>query len=135
MKYLFVIVLFCNIFYIHAQETGGTELLSHKTYEYPSTAAQPVGGLDIFYSEFAQKFDFTRLSEPDNTEAICTLQFFVEKDGSFTDILVKKDVYGAGKEAVRVLKTMPKWQPALENGEVVRSKYQLHLNLKKPLTK
>lgn len=54
----------------------------------------------------------------------CT--FIVEKDGSISDVKVAKSVHPSlDKEAVRVISTMPKWTPAMENGKPVRAKYSL----------
>lgn len=50
--------------------------------------------------------------------------FVIEKDGSLTDIKVLRDLgYGTGKEAIRVLKKMPKWSPGEQNGRKVRCTY------------
>jgi len=53
---------------------------------------------------------------------VCT--FVVEKDGSITDVRVVKSVDPSlDKEAVRVVKGMPKWIPGKQNGSAVRVKY------------
>ena len=53
---------------------------------------------------------------------VCT--FVVEKDGSITDVRVIKSVDPSlDKEAVRVVKSMPKWIPGKQNGSAVRVKY------------
>ena len=53
---------------------------------------------------------------------VCT--FVVEKDGSITDVRVVKSVDPSlDKEAVRVIKSMPKWIPGKQNGSAVRVKY------------
>ena len=50
--------------------------------------------------------------------------FIVEKDGSLTDIKVEKSIDPLfDKEAVRVVKTMPKWEPGMWNGKPARVKY------------
>lgn len=50
--------------------------------------------------------------------------FVVEKDGSITDVQVIRSVDpNLDKEAVRVIKTMPKWIPGRQNGRPVRVKY------------
>jgi hypothetical protein len=49
------------------------------------------------------------------------MSFVVEKDGRLTDIKVLRDYgYGSGKEALRVIKKMPKWIPAKSQGTPVR---------------
>jgi protein TonB len=53
---------------------------------------------------------------------VCT--FVVERDGSITDVKVVRGVDPSlDKEAVRVLKAMPKWIPGKQNGTSVRVKF------------
>ncbi len=55
-----------------------------------------------------------------------TVQFVVEKDGSIGQVKLLKGVDPSlDKEAMRVVKSMPKWQPAKNNGVVVRSWFTL----------
>ena len=52
------------------------------------------------------------------------VSFIVEKDGSLTDVKVEKGVDPSfDKEAVRVVKTMPKWEPGMWRGKPTRVKY------------
>ena len=54
------------------------------------------------------------------------VQFIVERDGSITHIEVKRSVSPSiDAEAVRVVGTMPKWEPGKQRGKVVRVKYTL----------
>ncbi|MNT81451.1 Gram-negative bacterial tonB protein [compost metagenome] len=59
------------------------------------------------------------------------MSFVIEKDGSMTDIQVKKDPgYGLGKEAVRVLKSLKtKWSPGMMQGKAVRTAYNLPITI------
>lgn len=58
------------------------------------------------------------------------VEFMVEKDGSLSEFNVVKDLgYGAGDEAIRVLKLSPKWIPATENGQAVRVMYSLPITI------
>ena len=50
--------------------------------------------------------------------------FVVERDGSISDVKVIKSVDPSlDKEAIRVLKSMPRWIPGKQNGSAVRVKY------------
>lgn len=52
--------------------------------------------------------------------------FIVERDGSLSDVHVLRSVDPAlDREAIRVIKSMPKWQPGKQNGNTVRVKYQV----------
>lgn len=45
------------------------------------------------------------------------VQFVIEKDGSITDVKVSRGVDAPlDKEAVRVVKAMPKWKPGKSKG-------------------
>jgi len=52
------------------------------------------------------------------------LGFTVNEDGSLSDIKVMRSVVPElDEEAIRVVKSMPKWNPAKQNGKAVKSKY------------
>ncbi len=53
---------------------------------------------------------------------ICT--FVIERDGSITGVRVIRSVDPSlDKEAVCVIKSMPKWEPGKQNGKAVRVSY------------
>lgn len=53
-------------------------------------------------------------------------QFIVEKDGSISNVRVLRSVDPLlDKEAVRVIKNMPKWVPGRQDGKPVRVKFSL----------
>ena len=54
------------------------------------------------------------------------VQFVVETDGTISNVRVAKTVFPSlDAEAVRVVKAMPKWKPAKENGRNVRVNFTL----------
>lgn len=58
------------------------------------------------------------------------VSFVVEKDGLFSNISIIRDVgHGTGVEAKRVLKNMPRWNPAKKDGEIVRCMYAMPMIL------
>lgn len=57
------------------------------------------------------------------------IQFVIEKDGSITDVKVVRGVDASlDKEAVRVIKSMPKWKPGKQRNKPVRVSYTLPIN-------
>ena len=57
--------------------------------------------------------------------------FVIEKDGSFTNIKISEANSPLfHSEAIRVIKSMPKWKPATENGVPVRSDFTLPIMIK-----
>ena len=52
--------------------------------------------------------------------------FVVERDGSITDVNILRSVDPSlDREAMRVVKSMPRWTPGKQNGSAVRVKYQV----------
>jgi TonB family protein len=52
--------------------------------------------------------------------------FIVEKDGSLSNIAIKRGLSGGcSEEAMRVIETMPKWIPGRQQGKMVRVAFTL----------
>ena len=59
------------------------------------------------------------------------LTFVVERDGSLTDIRVLRSAHPSlDNEAVRMVKTMPKWTPGEQNGTACRVQFTLPVTFK-----
>ncbi|MBC7606494.1 MAG: energy transducer TonB [Burkholderiales bacterium] len=85
------------------------------------------GGIDKFYKYVGKNY---QVPEEDGLKGKVFVSFVVEKDGSLTDIKVIRDIgYGTGKEAIRVLKSCPRWNPGEQNGKKVRVLYSLPINI------
>ena len=80
------------------------------------------------------EFIADNLRWPDDDACIqgrVVVSFIVEKDGSLTDIKVEKSIDPLfDKEAVRVVKTMPKWEPGMWNGKPARVKYCIPISFR-----
>ncbi len=60
-------------------------------------------------------------------KVIC--QFVIDKDGSIIDVVIVRGVSPTiDKEAIRVVKSMPKWTPGQQQGKAVKVKYTLPIN-------
>ncbi len=98
-------------------------------YVYSVAEVKPEfpGGQEKFFKFVAANF----VIPEDAAETVKVfVSFIVEKDGSLTNIKVLRDTgYGTGKEAVRVLKSSPKWTPAINNGKPVRCSYTVPINI------
>ena len=59
------------------------------------------------------------------------VRFIVEKDGSISDVKPILSVHPLlNKEAIRVVKSMPKWTPGKQNGKPVRVRFNLPVMFK-----
>jgi protein TonB len=92
---------------------------SDKIYAATEVKAEYPGGLEAF-----TEYIFTHYKSPTDKEIHSKVyfSFVVEKDGTLSDIKVIRDAgYGIGQEILKIIKTSPKWKPAIQNGKVVRS--------------
>lgn len=85
------------------------------------------GGLAKFGKFIAANY---RTPDEEGLKGKVYVTFVVEKDGSLTDIKVIRDIgFGTGKEAIRVLKSAPRWIPGEQNGKKVRVLFSLPINI------
>lgn len=67
----------------------------------------------------------------DDIEGMAVVSFIVEKDGSLSDIKVVRDLGGGcAAECIRVVKLMPNWIPAKQDGQPVRVEYHLPIRFR-----
>ena len=77
--------------------------------------ATPVGGIKNFYRQFIRKFNAPY--EINQDEIKMRVGLSIKKDGSIINIIIlESNEPDLNNEVIRVLKTMPNWEPALENG-------------------
>ena len=87
------------------------------------------GGIEAMYKFLAQNIKYPQLARENNITGRVYVTFVVEKDGSVSGVTVLRDIGGGcGAEAVRVVKSMPKWTPGKQRGKAVRVQYNLPVN-------
>lgn len=60
-----------------------------------------------------------------------TVQFVINTDGSVTAVEVIRGIDPAlDKEAIRIVKSMPKWKPGMQRGKAARVKYTIPVNFR-----
>ncbi len=85
------------------------------------------GGDLMKFREWVQKrLRYPQIAQENNIAGRVTLSFVIEKDGSLTNIEVMQSPdRSLSEEAIRVLKTSPKWEPGKQRNQPVRVKYTL----------
>jgi TonB family protein len=84
------------------------------------------GGQDALFSYIRRALIYPVEAAENGIEGRVTTQFIVEKDGSVSDVKVIRGVDpSCDKEAIRVIKGMPKWTPGKQQGVTVRVAYVL----------
>ncbi len=104
------------------EEVVEEETIFHVVEEMPSFP-----GGDAECMRFLNKnIKYPTIAQENGIQGRVILQFVVNKDGSIVDVTVARSVDPyLDKEAVRVVKMMPKWKPGKQRGKPVRVKYTL----------
>ena len=89
------------------------------------------GGQAALLEYLAKNIKYPVVAEENGIQGRVIVTFVVERDGSITDVKVVKSVDPSlDKEASRVVKAMPRWQPGKQNGSAVRVKYTVPVQFK-----
>lgn len=82
------------------------------------------GGASGLLAYLNENIKYPVVAEENGIQGRVIVTFVVEKDGSITDVKVVKSVDPSlDKEAVRVIRNMPRWKPGKQSGSAVRVKY------------
>ena len=91
----------------------------HSNIEHRAEFPGGTGALSQYISNCLR---YPVVAEENGIQGNVVIQFYVEIDGSITDPTVSKSVDPyLDKEALRMVRSMPKWNPAQKNGEAVQS--------------
>ncbi|HOY04421.1 MAG TPA: TonB family protein [Saprospiraceae bacterium] len=104
------------------------KVVEEKTYELFDIQKPPSfpGGEGELMKFLSKNIEYPTLAKENNIQGVVALTFVVGKDGSVSDVQVVKDIGGGcGKEAVRVVKAMPKWVAGEANGNPVKVRFTL----------
>ena len=84
------------------------------------------GGDAALMSYLANNIHYPTVAAENGVQGHVVVGFVVECDGSITDVRVLRGVDPSlDREAMRVVKSMPRWTPGKQNGSAVRVKYQV----------
>ena len=83
------------------------------------------------YQWIAEHLTYPADAEEQGVQGKVTLQLVIEKDGSISNVKIIRGKHPSlDKEAVRIVQSMPNWNPGRNNGQVVRVSYLLPLTFK-----
>ena len=84
------------------------------------------GGDAALMQYLSSNIHYPAVAAENGVQGRVVVGFVVEKDGSITDVNVLRSVDPSlDREAMRVVKSMPRWTPGKQNGSAVRVKYQV----------
>lgn len=91
---------------------------------YNREAGYP-GGDEALYMKLFQEMEYPEEAKANKITGDLTLSFFVETDGSISEISALNDLgYGTKEEAIRLAKLL-QFEPAIQNGKAVRQQMMM----------
>ena len=109
-------------------EVGNPE---HDVYQIVEQMPEFPNGQEALMLYIAKQVKYPAEAKKAGAQGRVFIGFIVEPDGSLSDIKVLRGIgYGCDEEALRVVKSMPKWQPGMHRGKAVRVQYLVPVNFK-----
>ena len=94
--------------------------------DFPQQMAEFPGGNEAMYKYLGEHMSYPRMAKEASIQGKVFVQFVVWKDGTIGQVKILKGIGGGcDEEAVRVVKSMPKWAPAQQAGQKVSSRFML----------
>ena len=99
------------------EDRPGVYVIVEQMPEFP-------GGDKGFYQYIADNIKYPAKAREKGIKGLVYVNFIVEPDGSVSNIKVLREIGGGcDEEAVRVVESMPKFKPGMQDGEAVRVSY------------
>ena len=109
-------------------EVGNPE---HDVYQIVEQMPEFPNGQEALMLYIAKQVKYPAEAKKAGAQGRVFIGFIVEPDGSLSDFKVLRGIgYGCDEEALRVVKSMPKWQPGMHRGKAVRVQYLVPVNFK-----
>ncbi len=87
------------------------------------------GGRDKLFEYLGQNLKYPESAQKAKAQGKVFVSFVVTKTGEITEVQTLEGIgHGADEEAMRVVRQMPNWKPALQNGKPVNVKFTLPIN-------
>lgn len=134
MKTLSVILLLTGIFSIHhssnAQKLAylhSVSPINESSLDNRKTSAPTfIGGYEALCDYLNDSLEYPYLAKVRGVEGQVLVEFVINEAGEIEDLKLVKSLSGSlDQEALRLVRKMPKWNPALQNGVAKSVKYQL----------
>ena len=118
---LAAIAMFCG-FSAKAQKV----VFDDEIYTVIEVAPEFPGGVDSMYAFISRNIKYPEEALKNNVSGNVYVTFVVEKDGQITSTRLLRDIgAGCGQEALRVVRSMPKWKPGTSQGKPKRVQFNL----------
>jgi TonB family protein len=100
-------------------------------YAFPEVSASFPGGEQALLQYMVNNTFYPKAAKEGNIQGTVYVSFVVGRDGRISDVKVKKGIgHGLDEEVLKMVKRMPNWKPAQNNGKNVASSVTLPVKFK-----
>lgn len=111
---------------VHIEVTQDVEVEEEEIWVFVEEDPAFPGGDEALYAYIGNNIKYPDLARDNNIEGTVVIKFVVEKDGSISRATILSEIGGGcGKEALRVVNSMPKWKPGKQGGKAVRTEFMV----------
>lgn len=120
-----------NITDIRDLQTSREKAEQEKIYDKVEVMPSFPGGQNELNRFISTNLKYPVLAQESGIEGRVTIRFIVTKTGAISDVTVVRGIDpSCDKEAVRVVKAMPKWSPGKQGGSFVDVSYTIPINFR-----
>jgi protein TonB len=106
-------------------------IVETKVFQVVEQMPEFPGGEEAMMKFIQKNIQYPDMERENDIQGRAVVGFVVNEDGSLTDIAVKRSVSsGIDKEAVRVVKLLPKFKPGKQQGKAVKVQFMLPIMFK-----
>lgn len=135
MQRLFIssILFFLGIIPLSAQDTIAESKPDTLIQITVDKMPQYGSGLMDYFKYLNDSLKYPMEAIENRIEGVVNIQFKVEKDGSLSNLKVTKSVHPLlDQEAIRLISSMPAWNPATRNGKPIAAYIELPIRFSVP---
>lgn len=117
---------------INAAEPDSQLVAGEVVYKVVDQMPSFPGGNQALFSYLQENLKYPAVAQANGIQGRTLVTFVVEKDGSITNAQVVRSAGDPSldREAVRIIRTMPRWRPGKIQGQTVRVQYTVPINFK-----
>ncbi|MBR5910365.1 MAG: energy transducer TonB [Bacteroidales bacterium] len=114
-----------------APEIEEEEVVEQEIFQIVEEMPAYPGGDQKLMEYIAKNIKYPQIARESGIQGRVFVGFVVEPDGSVSNVKLLRGIGGGcDEEAMRVIKSMPKWKPGKQRGKAVRVSYQIPVNFR-----
>jgi len=130
---LFIGIAIPSFFYAQDKQNGNAVQGTDAEYAFEQLEVKPEfpNGNEGLGKYLSENIKYPKKALKNGITGKVFVQFVIDKTGKVTNVVAVRGVEKSlDKEAVRVIKSMPKWKPGMKDGQPVKVKYTIPINFK-----